>query len=166
MANTSVFTGADGSISLSPPQSKEGEAAKSVLDAYNLLTVGRVQNVRVEVTSAVRPYHEIGERYATELRPGNINVTGTIGRAYINGALLKLMLGEAAEKRPTASWVQPSFDITLLVQNPAVPGISNTLTIYGAKLTNWVYSLPEDDFVMESAAFQALYLTVADEAGS
>lgn len=164
MANTSVYTGADGSITLSTPDGAEGEAAQTVLGEYDLISVGRVQNVQVEVSSDIKPFHEIGQRYASELRPGNIAVRGTIGRAYINGAMLKLLLGEASEGRPAASWAQPSFNITLIVENAATPGINNTLTLHGVKIENWNYNLPEDDFVMEAINFQALYLTVADAA--
>ena len=164
MANSSVYTGADGSITLSAGQGTEGEQAQKVMSAYELISVGRAQNVRVEVHSEVRPYHEIGQRYATQLRPGNVTVRGTIGRAYINGALLKLLLGEAAEARPAASWAQPSFNITLLVENAAAPGVRNTVTLHDVKIDTWVYAMPEDDFLMESVGFQALYLSVADEA--
>ena len=164
MANTNVFTGADGSMSLSVPQGTEGEKAQEVLDAYELISVGRVQNVRVEVSSDVKAFHEIGQRYATELRPGNISIKGTIGRAYINGAMLKLLLGEAASSRPASSWAQPAFNISLLVKNPAVPDASNTVTLHDVKIDNWVYNMPEDDFLLESVSFQALYLTVEDEA--
>jgi hypothetical protein len=163
MPNTSVFTGADGSITLSVPQGAEGESAQSVLDAFGLTNVGRVQNVRVEVHSEVRAFNEIGQRYATQLRPGNVRVRGTIGRAYINGAMLRLLLGEAADGRPAASWTQPAFNITLLAQNPAVPDVRNTLTIHEAKIDSWVGGWPEDDFLLESVSFQALSITVADE---
>lgn len=163
MANTNVFTGADGSMTLSVPVGTEGEAAQTVLDAYELIAVGRVQDVRVEVHSDVKAFHEVGQRYATELRPGNVNIRGTIGRAYINGAMLRLLLGEAADGRPAASWAQPAFNITLLVENPAVPDVRNTITLHDVKIENWVYHLPEDDFLLESVGFQALFLTVEDE---
>ncbi|HEX7239561.1 MAG TPA: hypothetical protein VF263_04815 [Longimicrobiaceae bacterium] len=162
MANSKVFTGADGSITLSATQGVEGERGQAVITDFEMLTVGRVQNVRVEVFSDVKPYHEIGQRYATELRPGNVSVRGTIGRAFVNGAMLRLLLGEAADGRPANSWAQPAINITLLVENPAFPGVRNTLTLNDVKLEGWSYAMPEDDFVMESVSFQALYLTVAD----
>jgi hypothetical protein len=126
--------------------------------------VGRVQDVRVEVHSEVHAFHEIGQRYATELRPGNVNISGTIGRAYINGAMLKLLLGEAADSRPATSWAQPSFNITLLLENAANAGVRNTITLHDVKLNTWTYTIPEDDFILESIGFQALYLSVQDEA--
>lgn len=163
MANTSVFTGADGSITLSTPEGEEGTQAQAVLDEFELTTVGRVQNVRVEVHSDVKAYHELGRRYATELRPGNVDIRGTVGRAYINGAMLKLLMGEAATTAPQASWTQPAFNITVLLQNAATEEVNNTLTLHNVKFESWVYDIPEDDFVLESASFQALSLTVQDE---
>ena len=100
--NTDVYTGADGAIVLSAPEGAEGDAAKAVLTANDLTVVGRVQNVRVEVHSEVRAYHEIGQRYPSQLRAGNVTVNGTFGRAYINGAMLGLLLGEASTGRPAA----------------------------------------------------------------
>lgn len=163
MANTSVFTGADGSITLSVPQGAEGAATEAIIDEFDSVSVGRVTDVRVEVLSDVKAFHEIGQRYATELRPGNVHVRGTIGRAYINGAMLKLLLGEAADGRTAASWVQPAMNITLLVENAATEGVNSTVTLHDVKLDRWSYHMPEDDFVLESVGFQALFLTVADE---
>jgi hypothetical protein len=163
MPNTNVYTGADGSLTLSPGQGPEGDKANAVIGAYNLLTVGRVQGVKIEVRSEVRPYHEIGQRYATELRPGNVNIQGSIAHAAINGAMLRLLLGDAADGRPAGSWVQPSFNITLLAENPAIPGVRTTMTLHDVKIDNWTFQMPEDDFVMESVNFRALYLTVKDE---
>ena len=145
-------------------EGEEGTQGQGVLDEYELIAVGRVQDVRVEVHSEIRAFHEIGQRYATELRPGNVTIRGNIGRAYINGAMVKLLLGEAATQRPAASWTQPAFNITLLAENPAFPGVRNTLTLHDVKIESWTYNMPEDDFVLESVGFQALYLSVQDEA--
>jgi hypothetical protein len=165
-ANVHVFTGADGSIMLSPDgDSPEGTAAGAVIEGSDLIQVGRVTGVTVEVASAIRPFHEIGQRYATELRSGNVSVRGRIDRAYLNGALLSLLLGEASRQRPGRSWPQPSFNITLLSENAARPGTRSTVTLHGVKIEQWNLALPEDDFVMEGATFQALYATVADEQG-
>lgn len=160
--NTDVYTGADGAIVLSKVQNKEGDAAQAVLDQYHLDVVGRVHNVRVEVASEVRGYYEIGQRYATQLRSGNVSVHGTIGRASVNGALLGLLLGEAAGARPAGSWVQPALNVTVTLAN-AASGAKSTLTLHDVKFDSWSYGLPEDDFVMEDVGFQALFVTFADE---
>jgi len=163
MANT-VYTGADGSITLSTPEGAEGTAAQAVIDENEIVSVGRVTGVTVEVRSDVKAFHEIGQRYATELRPGNISIQGSISRAYINGALIKLLLGEAATSRPAASWAQPAFNITVLADNPAIPGTRSSVTFHEVKIDQWNYTMPEDDFIIESVDFQALYMTVQDEA--
>lgn len=169
MPNTNVFTGMDGSImvAVDDPESPEGQAASSVMDAFALSPVGRATDVTVEVNSAMRPFHELGQRYATELRPGNVNVNGTVGRAHINGALLRLMLGEGgAGTRPAGAFVSPSFNLSLMLENPARPGARSTMTVHGVKLDAWSYSMPEDDFVMERATFKALWISVQDETPS
>ena len=163
-ANTNVYTGADGSLLLSADgDGTEGAAAGTVIEANDLVQVGRVTGVTVEISSAIRPFHEIGQRYATELRSGNVSVRGKFDRAYVNGALLSLLLGEASTQRPRGSWPQPSFNITLLSENAARPGTRSTITLHGVKLEQWNLAMPEDDFVMEGASFQALFATVADE---
>jgi len=159
--NTDVYTGADGAIVLSAPEGPEGDAAKAVLSENDLTVVGRVQNIRVEVHSEVRPYHEIGQRYASQLRAGNVTINGSFGRAYINGAMLGLLLGEARTGRPAGSWVQPAFNVTVRIANPS-NGAVNTLTLHDVKIDDWVYNLPEDEFIMEQVSFQALFLTVEE----
>jgi len=121
MPNSHVFTGLDGVISVAVESGPEGDAAKAVNDAYGLTPVGRATGVTVQVTSDMKPFHELGQRYATELRPGNVNISGSIARAHVNGALLKLMLGEGAGgTRPAGAFVSPSFNLSL-TREPGVP---------------------------------------------
>src|SRR5204863_6276215 len=111
-ANTHVFTGLDGAISLAVEAGPEGDAAKAVNDAYGLTPIGRATGVTVHVTSDMKPFHELGQRYATELRPGNVNINGTIGRAHGNDALLKLMLGDGAGgTRPAGAFGSASCNL-------------------------------------------------------
>ena len=163
---TTVYRGSDGTISLAVEAGPEGDKAQAVNDAYSLTPIGRVTGVTVRVTNEVRPFHELGQRFATELRPGNINVYGTIERAYINGALLKLMLGDAADSRPAGTFVSPSFNLNVRLENPSLPGVTSTVTIMGVKVEEWAYTLPEDDFAMEKVNFRALWVKVEDKAGA
>lgn len=162
---TTVYRGSDGTISVAVEQGVEGEKAQAVAEAYSLTPIGRVIGVTVKVTNDVKPFHELGQRFATELRPGNINVYGTIERAYINGALLKLMLGDAADSRPAGTFAGPSFNLSVRLENPSLAGVSATLTVMGVKLSEWSYSLPEDDFAMEHVSFRALWVKVEDKTG-
>lgn len=163
MAGT-VFRGSDGTISVAVDSGPEGDKAKAVADQYALTPIGRATGVTVRVTNDVTPFHELGQRFPTELRNGNVNVFGTIDRAFVNGALLKLMLGDAADNRPQGTFVSPSFNLSLRLENPAVPGTTATVTVAGVRIDEWSYNLPEDDFVMEKLSFRALWVKVEDTA--
>ena len=66
-ANQNVYTGADGTILLAPAgDGPEGGAASAVIEGNDLIQVGRVTGVTVQVSSAIRPFHEIGQRYALD----------------------------------------------------------------------------------------------------
>ncbi|HEY8338876.1 MAG TPA: hypothetical protein VIK95_03345 [Egibacteraceae bacterium] len=165
MPNSNVYTGMDGAITVAvdDAESVEGAAASAVAEAFALAPIGRATDVTVVVTSVLRPFHEMGQRYATELRPGNVDVSGTIGRAHVNGALLRLMLGDAAAgTRPAGAFVSPTFNLSLLLENPAKPGQRSSLTVHGVKLDGWRMEVPEDDFVLSQATFKALWIAVED----
>lgn len=168
MPNVNVFRGSDASLVLAVDnaESEEGKLAEALIGEYEFSSVvGRLQNVQVKVENELRPYHELGKRFATELRPGNINVSGFIERAHINGALLKLLLGDGATSPPpTGSIAQPSFNIVISLNNPALPDNSSTLTVFGVKFETWSFALPEDDFVMEGVTFKALRIS-SEETG-
>ncbi len=168
MPNSNVYTGMDGAITIAVDDatSPEGQAASAVAEAFALAPIGRATGVTVQVTSAMRPFHEVGQRYATELRGGNVDVTGTMGRAHINGALLRLMLGDAgAGTRPAGPFVSPTFNLSLVLENPARPGQSGSLTVHGVKVDGWSFAMPEDDFVLEALSFKALWIAVDDGSG-
>lgn len=165
--NTHLFTGLDGSISLAVEAGPEGDAAKAVGDTYQLTPIGRATGVTVRVSADIRPFHEIGQRYATELRSGNVSVSGTISRAHVNAALLRLMLGEGgAGTRPAGTFVSPTFNLSLRMENQAFPGHSATVTVHGVKLDGWAFSMPEDEFVMEEVTFRALWISADDTAAA
>jgi hypothetical protein len=160
---TTVYHGADGTISVAVESGPAGDAAKAVVDQYSLTPLGRATGVTVRVTNDVKPFHELGQRFATELRPGNINVYGTIDRAYINGALLRLMLGSAADSRPAGTFVGPSFNLSLQLLNPSQPDTTASVTVMGVQISEWNYNLPEDDFVLEEVSFRALWIKTEEK---
>ena len=97
MANTNVFTGADGSITLSTNSAEGPEAAtaQAIIDGNDLVAVGRATGVRVEVNTAIRAFNEIGQRYASELRLGNVAIR--TGKAFhFDGEKCAADLKEAA----------------------------------------------------------------------
>lgn len=166
MPNTSVFRGNDATLTLAVEATPEGQAAEEIINFFQLSPVGRASNVEVFVRTELETFHEIGRRHPVSLNEGNIYVSGKVDRAYINGALLRLLLGKGAlTAREAEPYPQPSFNLMLDVKDPAVPGTSSTLTVHGVKFENWAYSLPEADFVMESVTFKGLFITVDDVEG-
>lgn len=160
MPNTNVFRGSDATLVLAVDDKStvEGGLADSLISEYEFANaVGRLQNVQVRVQNEVKPYHEIGKRFPSELRPGNINISGFAERAHINGALLRLLLGDGAKSAPPAEPIaQPTFNMVIDLKNPAMPSISTKVVLFGVKFESWNFNLPEDDFVMESVSFRAL----------
>lgn len=155
-----VFRAIDASLVLGVEDANapEGAAANGLVSQYDLSNaVGRLRNVSIAVSSDVKPFYEIGRRYPTHLRPGVVRVSGTVERAHVNGALLRLLLGDGAVSPPSApNFVQPSFNIIASLTDPAKPDQFARLTVFGVKFESWYYTIPSEDFVMESAAFQAL----------
>ncbi|HEV2756794.1 MAG TPA: hypothetical protein VG318_13580 [Actinomycetota bacterium] len=164
MAMTRVFTGANGTLTLGRnTDNPEGADADAILDTYETNTVGRVSGVTVRVDTQLEEFHEIGRRHAASLHPGNIHISGTVGRAYVNGALLMLLMGRGGLLAQAAEpYVQPTFHMQLDLTDPAVPGTTAGLILFNVHFQSWSYVLPEDDFVMEDLAFKALTISVVD----
>lgn len=166
MPLTNVFTGASGTLTLLqsglPPEAADTSA---ILETYNAINeVGRVTGVEVYVQTDLEEFHEIGRRHPTSLHYGNIHISGRVERAYINGALLFLLLGRGANPEFVAEpYVQPTFEMILILQDPAVPTNRANLIVSGVKFQNWSYRLPEDDVVMENLTFKGLQIRVQDE---
>ena len=172
MAMTNVFTGANGLLQLvpdnNPNSAPEGQDAGVLIDKqmYDLATVGRVTGVEIHVNTDLQGYYEIGRRHPVSLHPENIHISGKVNRAYINGALLFLLLGRGAN--PThidenPPYPQPTFSMIVSLQDPAVPSTRAKLVLTGVKFENWAFSIPEDDFVMENVTFKALTVQVHDD---
>jgi len=168
MPNKDVFTGADATLVLAVDDNsvEEGKIADSLLTEYELSSiVGELKDVRIQVETEVRPYHTIGQRHASQLRAGNISISGSAERAHINGALVRLLLGEGAGSPPPAGGiVQPTFNMVLNMKNPALPDNASKLVLFGVKFNSWDFTLPEDEFVMEKVSFKAIRISQEDSA--
>jgi hypothetical protein len=165
MPPTNVYTGAYGTLGIGANATEaEGKDAAAIITAYDLHTVGRVLDVTLRVDTNLEEFHELGRRHPVSLHPGNIHISGTVGRAYVNGALVFLLLGRGALIRQAKEpYVQPAFNMILTLEDPAVPGTNAQIGVAAVKFENWALALPEDDFVLENLAFKALSLFVVDE---
>ena len=164
MFNTNTFYGTDGVLTLSDPDGITPEVFGEYFGEGGI--VGRVTNVSLAVSIDVKAFHELGSHAPRELRAGNISIGGTVDRAFINGALLKLMLGQYAESEETAAFKIPSFNMKISLDNlkPEGDAGNGVLTVYGVIFSSWQFNLPEDDFVLEKLSFKAKRISAEDTA--
>jgi hypothetical protein len=161
MFNSRTFFGTDGTLTV----------ANTALDADTLTkylgqgsTIGRVVNVSISVSTEVKPFHEMGSRLPKELRAGNITISGTVERAFVNGAMLRLMLGQYATDDEAAGFVIPTLDMVLTLDNQVPPGDdgNSVLNVYGVMFDGWDFNLPADDFVLEGLSYKARRIGLLD----
>lgn len=163
MFNTNTFFGTDGILTLSDPKGFDADTFAKYFGEGGV--VGRATNVSVHVSTAVKAFHELGSHAARELRAGNIYISGTVERAYINGALLKLMLGEySANEEGATPFKIPTFNMKIGLDNlkPEGDAGNSVLTVYDVLFDSWQLQLPEDDFVLEKLSFKARRISVED----
>lgn len=162
MYNTRTFYGTDGTLTVANQTAMEPDELTSYLGEGNV--VGRVVNVNLDVATDVEAFHEMGYRLPRELRAGRITIAGSVERAYVNGAMLKLMLGQYVTTEEAPGFTIPSFDMVLALDNQAPPGDpgNSSLTVFGVMFDRWRLDLPADDFVLENLSFKAQRIAVAD----
>jgi hypothetical protein len=95
---------------------------------------------------------------------GKLAISGTVEHAYINGAMLRLMLGQYADNEEAAGYVIPSFNMKLILDNlmPAGDEGNSIMTLYGVMFDSWQVNLPENDFMLERLTFKARRIAVTD----
>ena len=163
MFNSNTYFGTDGTLTLTDPDGFDANTLTNYFGESG--AVGRLTNIALHVSTEIKPFHELGSRAPKELRAGNIYLSGTVDRAYINGALMKLLLGQYAESEETGAFKPPSFNIKIILDNlkPEGDAGNSILTVYGVMFDSWQFNLPEDDFVLERLSFKARRVTVEDQ---
>lgn len=163
MFNTNTYFGTDGSLTVNSQAEPAAGVIGRFLDTGG--SVGRVIGVSVHVTTEVKAQYEIGSRAPKELRAGNIAIGGAVDRAYINGAMLRLMLGQYAETAEAIGFPIPTFNMVLTLNNRLHDGEkgNGVLTVHGAIFDSWQATMPEDDFMLEKLTFKAQRIEVQDK---
>ncbi len=165
MALNHIYTGAHGTISLAvegqPAQQADFNAITGAYGDTVFNPVGRVVDVEICVQTELQEYYQLGNRDVVQLLPGNVHVSGKIGRAYINGSLLYLLNGRGA-KAGGLTTIQPRFALNLDVSDPGKPDDKVKLVVTGVKFENWALRVPQDTFIMENLTFKAVRVTAAD----
>lgn len=165
MALTSVYTGAHGTISLAvdgtPAQQADFNAITGAYGDTVFNPVGRVVDVEICVQTELQEYYQLGSRDVQKLLPGNVHVSGKIGRAYLNGSLLYLLLGRGA-KTGGATSIQPKFALNLDINDPSHASDRIRLVVGGVKFENWALRVPQETFIMENLTFKAEKVAATD----
>jgi hypothetical protein len=162
MFNTRTFYGTDGTLTVARQTAVDADTLTSYLGEGSV--VGRVLGVGLSVTTKVQAFHEMGSRLPRELRAGRIEISGEVERAYVNGALLRLMLGEYATTEEAPGFVVPNLDMVVSLDNQQPPGDegNSTLTVYGVMFDQWGVDLRAQDYTLENLRFKAQRIAVAD----
>jgi hypothetical protein len=162
MLNSRTYFGTDGSLVVSEPVGLDQAIYNKYLGETGV--VGHVMGVSVCVQTQIKAAYEIGKRSATELRAGNIAISGSVEKAYINGAMLRLMLGQYSDAEEGAGFLIPSFSMKLILDNMAPAGDpgNSIINVFGVMFDSWQVNLPEDDFMMEKLSFRARRISVTD----
>jgi len=162
MLNSRTFFGTDGSLVVSDPAGIDQAIYTKYLGETGV--VGHVMGVSVCVQTEIKAAYEIGKRSATELRAGNISISGSVEKVYINGAMLRLMLGQYTDAEEGAGFLIPSFSMKLILDNmaPAGDAGNSIISVFGVMFDSWQVNLPEDDFMMEKLSFRARRISLAD----
>lgn len=53
--------------------------------------VGRCDSVSCDISTGVEPYYEIGSRNPSTLVPGNLEITGSMSKAWVDNTWLELL---------------------------------------------------------------------------
>ncbi len=164
MALSHIYTGAHGTISLAvegtPSQQADFNAITGAYGDTIFNPVGTVVDVEFCVQTELQEFFNLGSRDPAVLMPGNVHLSGKIGRTYINGTLLLLLLGRGAKDALTT--IQPRFALNLQLSDPTDPTEKLKVVLTGVKFENWAVRVPQDTFVMENVTFKAIGITVTD----
>jgi hypothetical protein len=149
--NVTRFSSSDGILNLLT----QNETMQNRL-ANHLTTVGRVSNIEVKIESPTQVVYERGRRYTSNTNIERMEITGSINKVYINGALLKILLG-TGEHIPKFKESHPAPIFCIEVEE------KEAITLCNVEFQNWNPNIPEDDFVLENLSFKARSFVIGDE---
>jgi hypothetical protein len=168
-ANTSLLRGSSAVLQLATRDIPAGQLGGAIFnDEYSISTVGRITGVEIRVNTDLEAFHEIGTRLAQDLVPGNINISGRADRAFINGALLRLLLGNlAADGQGEGGFkaeLQPTFNMIVDMTDIRQNTVGTKITLFDVLFDDWEFIVPEDDFLRENITFKALRIQREEKA--
>ncbi len=111
--------------------------------------VGVVESVTVDITAATEGYYELGDAKPVEIVPGNVEISGTVDRAWIDSDLLDLI-----DAAPAIS----EFGLSISIEDT-----NQILNVISAKPESASFDVPQDGFIMHSFDFIARDFEITEE---
>jgi len=108
------------------------------------IEVGCCESVSVDVASNIEPYYCIGSRNPFAVIPGNLEITGSISRAWVNCYYLNLLISDAV----------PIFDLVFKAgEGGAVK--APWVYLYNCRFESGAIDIPQDGVLTEDYDFRA-----------
>lgn len=105
--------------------------------------VGYVTDVSIDIDTGLDPYFAAGKRVVETFIPGQLEITGSFSRAFINTTYLALV----------SSLTIQSFDMRLSIDN-------KNIWLYGCRLESGSLDVPQDGIITEDYDFVASSIVV------
>lgn len=116
----------------------KGWNAKILIDSTE---IGCCESVSVDITSNIESYYCIGSREPHAVIPGNLEITGSISRAWVNIYYLNLLIGDDMK-----------FDLVFKAsEDSGAPWIY----LYSCRFESGTIDIPQDGVLMEDYDFRA-----------
>jgi len=108
----------------------KGWQAKILVDGTE---VGRAESCTIDISAGTEAYWEMGQATPVDVVAGNVEITGTITKAWVDNQLLNLI-----KDAPVLS----EFDLVCSIVNTP-----RSITVYKCKPEASALDIPQDDFL-------------------
>jgi hypothetical protein len=144
-----TLTGAEGKIVFGTAPA----SGKVVTMTYKYAkTVGYATGISITHNPNLEAFYEVGSREPKVIKEGNIEITGTVDRAFVD----RDMLGKE-------SYTGELGEFTLEVYPEGVGEGKPKITLSGVKFSGWTFDMPQDGWITESSDFIAKSIAVGTQ---
>lgn len=120
----------------------KGKDAKIV---YNGTTLGNVDSASVDIARGVETYYEVGSGAPAEIVEGNVEITGSLSRAWLDTTLAELI--------GTDTTTALSAFTLVLKASTTADGTTPQITVGGCKVESGTIDITQDGYVMGDVDF-------------
>jgi len=116
--------------------------ATDISDTGTWIEIGCAESVSVDINTNVELYYCIGDRDPYAVVPGNLEITGSMSRVWINCYYLNLLIDDDL----------PTFQLIFMAKNVAT---APWLYLYDCYFETGTIDIPQDGILMEDYDFRA-----------